>query len=228
MRKLIGLAVLVTAVLILPVGCVASLAVAAGTLFAASQAAECAAAPETATNPGTQSAAPSTNAADDAAALASMDPVPSATQCRRPPAGGTVVDPATVPAPDPQAAVAVAAALTAVSRGGRYVAEGNGPVDFDCSGLTAWAWRQAGVSLVDYSYTQHAQTRDIPRELVQPGDLVFWFGGAEHHVAIVTAVADGQITIAEAANPDAGLRVRQLGGGWDDAYLTGFGRVVRG
>ena len=104
---------------------------------------------------------------------------------------------------------------------------GTGRVDFDCSGLTSYAWRQAGVSLVDYSYTQRAQTRDIPRSMVQPGDLVFWFGGSEHHVAIVTAVDGPQITIAEAANPDPGIRTRPLGGGWDDAYLTGFGRVIR-
>jgi len=137
------------------------------------------------------------------------------------------VDPATIPAPDGQAAEAVAAALTAVGRGGRYVAEGNGPVDFDCSGLTSYAWRQAGVSLVDYSYTQRAQTRDIPSSMVQPGDLVFWFGGSEHHVAIVTAVEGSQISIAEAANPEAGIRTRLLGGSWDEAYLTGFGRVLR-
>lgn len=224
MSKLIGLAVLAAAALILPVGCVASLAVAGGTLFAASSAAACVANSATPTNASTQSQGPSTNAAD----VAETDPEPSPTPCPSPPAGGTAVDPGTVPAPDAQAATAVSAALTAVGRSGRYVAEGNGPTDFDCSGFTAWAWRQAGVSLVDYSYTQRAQTKNIPRALVQPGDLVFWFGGTEHHVAIVTSVSSGQITVAEAANPDAGLRVRPLGGGWDEAYLTGFGRVTRG
>lgn len=139
----------------------------------------------------------------------------------------TVVDPASIPAPDVQAAIAVAAALTGVHSGGRYVAEGNGPIDFDCSGLTAWAWRQAGVDLVDYSYTQREATTAIPRSAVQPGDLVFWFGGDAHHVAIVTAVDGTQITIAEASNPTTGLDVRTLGGGWDDAHLSGFGRVTR-
>ena len=120
----------------------------------------------------------------------------------------------------------VAAALTAVGRGGRYVSEGNGPVDFDCSGLTSYAWRAAGVHLVDYSYTQWNQTQRIPRSALAPGDLVFWFGGDVHHVAIVTAVNGSQVTIAEAANPTDGIRTRLLGGGWDDAYLSGFGRVV--
>mgnify|MGYP003413393122 CR=1 FL=1 len=121
---------------------------------------------------------------------------------------------------------AALAAVAAVGRGGRYVAEGNGPVDFDCSGLTAWAWRQVGVSLPDYSYSQWDITTRISREQLQPGDLVFWFGGDVHHVAIVVAVDAGRVRIAEAANPGAGLRVRDLGDSWDQAYLSGYGRVI--
>ncbi len=124
------------------------------------------------------------------------------------------------------AVVAVAAAIEAVSRGGRYIAEGNGPVDFDCSGLTAYAWRAAGVRLVDYSYTQWNQTARITRADVMPGDLVFWFGGDVHHVAIVIAVDSDEVTIAEAANPTDGVRTRTLGGSWDETYLSGFGRVL--
>lgn len=136
-----------------------------------------------------------------------------------------VADASAVVAPNPAAAQAVASALAAVGRGGRYVAEGNGPVDFDCSGLTAFAWRQAGVRLEDYSFSQWSRTTRIPRSAAQPGDLVFWFGGEVHHVAIITAVQGDTITIAEAANPDDGLRVRTLGSSWDNAYLSGFGRV---
>ena len=121
---------------------------------------------------------------------------------------------------------AALAAVAAVGRGGRYVAEGNGPVDFDCSGLTSWAWRQVGVSLPDYSYSQWDITARISREQLQPGDLVFWFGGDVHHVAIVVTVDAGRVRIAEAANPGAGLRVRDLGDSWDQAYLSGYGRVI--
>jgi cell wall-associated NlpC family hydrolase len=201
MKKAIALAALALAVVLMPGGCVVTLAVAGGVITAAAP---------------TPSCLSTDGETTDNCSLASA---PASTS--------TWVDPASIVAPDPAAGIAVAAALTAVGRGGRYVAEGNGPVDFDCSGLTAWAWRQAGVALVDYSYSQRSQTRDIPRALAQPGDLVFWFGGSEHHVAIITAVSSSQVTIAEAANPTAGIRVRQLGGSWDDAYLTGFGRVVR-
>lgn len=225
MRTLIATAALGVAAVLLPVGCLLPVAVAGSALFMTSIGEACS------TDSAVTLAEPALHRhklESSAESLPSTSAIP--TPCSSPPSAlnaSEVAEPATIPAPDPQAEVAVASALAAIGRGGHYIAEGNGPTDFDCSGLTAWAWRQAGVSLVDYSYTQRNQTRDIPRALVQPGDLVFWFGGAEHHVAIVTAVHNGQITIAEAANPEAGLRTRLLGGGWDNAYLTGFGRVTR-
>lgn len=132
-----------------------------------------------------------------------------------------------VVAPDYATAVAVATAVDAVGRRGRYVAEGNGPTDFDCSGLTSYAWRAAGVHLADYSYTQWAQTRRIGHAALAPGDLVFWFGGDVHHVAIVVGVNGSRVQIAEAANPSAGIRIRDFGNSWDAAHVSGYGRVVR-
>jgi cell wall-associated NlpC family hydrolase len=69
------------------------------------------------------------------------------------------------------------------------------------------------VSLVDYSFTQWNQTQRIPRAALAPGDLVFWFGGDVHHVAIVVAVNGSRVQIAEAANPgcrDPGPGLRRL------------------
>ena len=215
MGKLRAIAALACIGLLVPAGCVATFAVGAGAITAAIPTEACGAPIPTA-------AASETATATSSPQIVASCPPDAAART------GTYVDALSVQAPDALAAQAVAAALTAVSRGGRYIPEGNGPVDFDCSGLTAWAWRQAGVPLVDLSYTQRDQTQDIPRSMVQPGDLVFWFGGDVHHVAIVVAVDGGQITIAEAANPESGIRTRLLGGGWDEAYLSGFGRVVRG
>ena len=203
----------------MPAGCTAAVALASGSVAAASS--DC-------WQP-TPSPTPSASGLESGAVEA---PVPDQAEwCDAQGALGAGsswvdVDPATISAPNQAAASAVAAALSAVGRGGRYVAEGNGPVDFDCSGLTSFAWRAAGVPLVDYSFTQWRQTQRIPRSALAPGDLVFWFGGDVHHVAIVTAVDGGQVRIAEAANPEDGLRLRTLGGSWDDAYLSGFGRVV--
>jgi len=202
-KRLVVAASVGTVLLLAPAGCVATLALGAGSIAAATTDPRC-------------------------LSEETSDPtvcVPSWAQAD-PRANPVVIDPGGVPAPSLTASAAVEAAVSAVGRGGRYIAEGNGPVDFDCSGLTAFAWRAAGVRLVDYSYSQWEQTRRIPREALAPGDLVFWFGGDVHHVAIVVSVNGARVQIAEAANPDAGLRIRELGDSWDQAYLSGYGRVT--
>ena len=210
------LGLLLGGVILMPAGCTAAVALAGGSVAAASS---------TCWQP-TPSPSATASVPDPSATPSPLPTDPTWCDQTRSPGIGVPIDPASIAAPNPAAATAVAAALTAVGRGGRYVAEGNGPVDFDCSGLTSYAWRAAGVHLVDYSYTQWDQTQRIQRSALAPGDLVFWFGGDVHHVAIVTAVDGGQVTIAEAANPTDGIRTRLLGGGWDETYLSGFGRVV--
>ena len=203
MRRAVALLALGSLTLLAPAGCVATVALAAGGISAATTDPTCL----------------SEETADPSVCVPHWAQVgPSSVT--------DALDPGSIPATNPMAAMAVQTAVEAIGRGGRYIAEGNGPVDFDCSGLTAFAWRAAGVRLVDYSYSQWEQTRRIPLEAVAPGDLVFWFGGDVHHVAIVVSVNGNRVQIAEAANPDAGLRIRDLGGAWDDAHLSGFGRVL--
>ena len=66
---------------------------------------------------------------------------------------------------------AVRAALS--KRGVPYVWGAKGPDSFDCSGLTRWAWQQAGVQLGDDTYTQVAQGIPVPPGEVRAGDLIF-------------------------------------------------------
>lgn len=203
MKPLLAVVGLSALLLMAPAGCVATLALGAGSIAAATTDPRCL----------------SEETSDPAACVPSW-------ASSGPRANPVVIDPGGVPAPSPGASGAVEMAIAAVGRGGRYIAEGNGPVDFDCSGLTSFAWRAAGVRLADYSYSQWEQTRRIPREALAPGDLVFWFGGDVHHVAIVVSVNGQRVQIAEAANPAAGLRIRDLGDSWDQAYLSGYGRVT--
>lgn len=203
MKPLLAVVGISALLVMAPAGCMATLALGAGSIAAATTDPRCL----------------SEETSDPAACVPSW-------ASSGPRANPFVIDPGGVPAPSTLASAAVESAIAAVGRGGRYVAEGNGPVDFDCSGLTAFAWRAAGVRLVDYSYAQWEQTRRIPREVLAPGDLVFWFGGDVHHVAIVVSVNGQRVQIAEAANPDAGLRVRDLGDSWDQAHLSGYGRVT--
>ena len=66
------------------------------------------------------------------------------------------------------------AAEAALSRLGRpYVWGAKGPNAFDCSGLTRWAWRQAGVELGADTYTQLRQGVPVAPGKVRAGDLIF-------------------------------------------------------
>ena len=56
----------------------------------------------------------------------------------------------------------------------------SGPDSFDCSGLTMWAWRKAGVDLPHYTGAQYDATIHIPLSELQPGDLVFFHSDVSH------------------------------------------------
>ncbi|MGL4443799.1 MAG: NlpC/P60 family protein, partial [Alsobacter sp.] len=119
-----------------------------------------------------------------------------------------------------RAAAAVSYALAQV--GNRYVAAAAGPDAFDCSGLTMTAWRQSGVSLPHYSYSQYSTTRRIPTSEAQPGDLVFYFGSGAHHVGLY--IGGGKMV--HAANPGDGVRIDDIMGPWYGERFSGIGRVV--
>ncbi|WP_164494203.1 C40 family peptidase, partial [Streptomyces sp. ADI97-07] len=74
-----------------------------------------------------------------------------------------------------------AAALQAAStqQGKPYVSGGTGPNSFDCSGLTQWAYAQAGVQITRTTYTQINEGTRIGRSALKPGDLVF-FNNTSH------------------------------------------------
>ncbi|MDG5802621.1 NlpC/P60 family protein [Streptomyces ossamyceticus] len=76
-----------------------------------------------------------------------------------------------VPASD-RAAAALAAADTQLGK--PYVSGGSGPNSYDCSGLTQWAYAQAGVSISRTTYTQQNDGTKIGRDQLMPGDLVFF------------------------------------------------------
>ena len=59
----------------------------------------------------------------------------------------------------------------------------DGLTTWDCSGLTMRAFKAAGVSLPHSSRAQYRYGKAIPKNQLQPGDLVF-FGKPISHVAI--------------------------------------------
>lgn len=85
---------------------------------------------------------------------------------------------------------AVAAAKSQV--GQPYVWGGTGNGGFDCSGLTQWAYSQAGVDL-PRTADQQTVGQQVSADQLQPGDLVVWDG----HVAMYS----GNGEIVEAGDP---------------------------
>ncbi len=85
----------------------------------------------------------------------------------------------TVPSVSGSAGIAVSAAYGQLGVAYRYAAELPG-VAFDCSGLTKWAWGQAGVSLPHQSGRQFNGTAHVPLDQVQPGDLIFYYSPIGH------------------------------------------------
>ncbi|MFI7286365.1 NlpC/P60 family protein [Streptomyces anulatus] len=69
-------------------------------------------------------------------------------------------------------AAALSAAATQIGK--PYVSGGSGPNSYDCSGLTQWAFAQAGVSITRTTFTQHNDGTKIGRSQLKPGDLVFF------------------------------------------------------
>jgi peptidoglycan DL-endopeptidase CwlO len=109
--------------------------------------------------------------------------------------------PAAKPAPKPAAqrgglSGVVAAAYSGI--GVPYVFGGKTSSGWDCSGFTAWAYRQAGINIPSSTSAIRASGLFVPTSNPKPGDLVFQNGFG--HVGIY--VGNGQMIGAQ--NPSVG------------------------
>ena len=92
------------------------------------------------------------------------------------------VDLGDAPPASERAAAAFAAAKTKL--GSPYVYGASGPSSFDCSGLTSWAYAQAGVTIDRTSEAQaNDGTRIYDKSQLKVGDLVLFYGDL-HHIGL--------------------------------------------
>ncbi|WP_412542942.1 NlpC/P60 family protein [Longispora sp. K20-0274] len=110
--------------------------------------------------------------------------------------------------------IAVRAALKLLGK--PYIWGVAGPDGYDCSGLTLAAWAAAGVQLGHFTGWQWDQSRRVSRELLQPGDLVFWYPDL-HHMGMY--IGDGRVI--HAPQPGDVVKIAMLD---KVGPVAGFGR----
>jgi cell wall-associated NlpC family hydrolase len=101
---------------------------------------------------------------------------------------------APVAAANPVAQAAVDTALAQVGDAYRYGA--TGPDAFDCSGLTSFAYRAAGMEIPRTSRAQAGAGVPVARNALQPGDLVFFYSPVSH---VGMYIGNGQMVHASTA-----------------------------
>jgi cell wall-associated NlpC family hydrolase len=96
-----------------------------------------------------------------------------------------------------------------------------GVIGFDCSGLTQYAYAQAGISIPRNSRAQYSALPKVSSNDLRPGDLVFWANDPSdpqtiHHVALY--LGNGRVVQA----PESGDVVKESGMWW-----RGYAGAVR-
>jgi hypothetical protein len=112
-----------------------------------------------------------------------------------------------------------------------YVWGAKGPGSFDCSGLTSWAWGQAGYQIGLSTYDQASAGVSIPCVLADlagsattcwaAGDLIFLRYSGGQHVSMY--IGDG--LFADAYNPATGVIIHDISG--DSFYAAHFWQARR-
>ncbi|MFJ6855517.1 NlpC/P60 family protein [Streptomyces sp. NPDC091271] len=105
----------------------------------------------------------------------------------------------------PASALGAAALQAAHTQVGKpYARMGTGPGSYDCSGLTQWAYAQAGAQITRTTFTQINQGTRIARSQLKPGDLVF-FNNTSH-----VGLYAGNNTVLHAPYPGTYVRYESM------------------
>jgi cell wall-associated NlpC family hydrolase len=93
-----------------------------------------------------------------------------------------------------------------------YLWGGSTPAGFDCSGLVMYVYNQLGISLPHFAAAQYGLGTPVPRDQLQPGDLVFF--DALNHVGIY--IGGGQVV--HAPNTGDVVKISNLSD-WGASYV---------
>jgi cell wall-associated NlpC family hydrolase len=105
--------------------------------------------------------------------------------------------------------------VAAEERGHPYKYGADGPLAFDCSGLTQQVYQQLGINLPHNSAAQYRAVEHVAKSDMRLGDLVFYYDdGGIYHVGIYA----GNKQIWAAGSPGEVVRRHHI---WTDKYVVG-------
>lgn len=181
---------------------------------AAAQAAQRAATNDAATTTTTTTTtSSSTDPGDTTTDPATTEPATTDPTAGSGPAATTPAD-VTLPTGYPQAATIALRYL-----GTPYVWGGESPSGFDCSGLVAYVYAQLGIDLPHFAASQYTYGVAVPREDLEPGDLVFFDN--LNHVGIYI----GANEYVDAPFTGTFVRIDSLADSWAIANYVGARRL---
>lgn len=93
-----------------------------------------------------------------------------------------------------------------------YVWGGSGPLGFDCSGLTQYVFKHAGIDLPRISYQQGTGGTAVNKNDMRPGDLVLWDNSSRHSGADHVAIYIGNGQVIAAPKPGDHVKIQPLWG----------------
>lgn len=119
---------------------------------------------------------------------------------------------------EPASRNAAAARLAIQYLGTPYVWAGASPAGFDCSGLVSYVYARVGVSIPHNAAQQYRYGTPVPRENLQPGDVVF-FNRLRHNGIYL---GDGRFI--HATEP-GGVKIARLDDDWFRTRWVGARRL---
>jgi cell wall-associated NlpC family hydrolase len=118
-----------------------------------------------------------------------------------------------IPIPPSSTLGGQAAAIAMQYLGTPYVWGGSSPSGFDCSGFTMYVWSQLGVGLPHNAAAQYGAGVSVPRDALEPGDLVFFDGLG--HVGIYI----GNNAFVHAPHSGDVVKVSTISGWYADTWV---------
>ncbi len=126
-----------------------------------------------------------------AVAGVTLSPLPASAN-----SGPTTTAVAAAPAAAPTQAAQAAVNTALAQQGKPYVWAAAGPNSYDCSGLTQFAYRAAGIALPHSSSMQSRIGTPVALSALQPGDLLFFYSPVSH---VGMYIGNGQMVHASTA-----------------------------